>query len=62
MTNNPKLGLYKPAPPPLRPQGRLTLDEQCPECLHPAWAHPRAGDRLWPACIGTNCTCLVLAR
>jgi hypothetical protein len=42
----------------------LHMDERCLTCLHPAWAHARAADRLsgLPYCIGVDCRCRRLAR
>jgi hypothetical protein len=60
--SNHKLG--SPVRPPTPPaEGALHVDEDCPKCLHPAWAHRRAGDHsVWQVCIGVDCGCLVLAR
>jgi len=43
----------------------LHMDEYCPTCLHPAWAHARAADRIHATnlyCIGVGCGCRRLAR
>jgi hypothetical protein len=43
----------------------LHMDERCLTCLHPAWAHARAADRIHATnlyCIGVDRLCRRLAR
>lgn len=51
---------------PARGHHLLTIDEQCPTCLHPAWTHLRVVDKnkagVGPRCIGQDCKCRALAR